>query len=163
MKPSLIKKEKVVSEIHDTIVNSTCTVAVEYHNISVAEITELRHILRKCDSKIKIYKNNLVNIAVEKAGKKEFSDFLTGPNAFAFTSGDSNTLIKELANFAKKHKALKLKAAIQEGVVLNTAALNEVASLPTKNELLSMFASSLLYPLRMTAIAIKEVASTKTE
>ena len=163
MKPALQKKTAVVKEIVDNLKTVNSAVIVEYQKLTVAEFTELRRTLTEKSVSIKVYKNNLVSLAAKEAGFGELDQFLTGPNAFAFGTGEEMAAAKTLAKFAKKHPALKLKAGIYEGKVLDTKAITEIALLPTKDELLSMFASSLLYPLRMFAIAVKEIAKTRSE
>ncbi len=70
---------------------------------------------------------------------------------------------KTLAKFAKIHLEIKLKAGIYRVKVLDTKAIVKIAVLPTKDELLSIFWASLLYPLRMFSIKVKKIAKTKTE
>ncbi|WP_425378335.1 50S ribosomal protein L10 [Spiroplasma endosymbiont of Polydrusus pterygomalis] len=156
-------KTAVVNEIVNNFKTTNSAVVVEYQKLTVAEFTKLRRILTKQKVNIKVYKNNLVNLAAKEAGFVELDKFLTGPNAFAFGMGEQMDAAKTLAKFAKTHSAIKLKAGIYEGKVLDTKAIIEIAALPTKDELLSMFASSLLYPLCMFAIAIKEIAKTRSE
>ncbi|MFX4056926.1 MAG: 50S ribosomal protein L10 [Spiroplasma sp. hy2] len=163
MKPAMKIKTAVVNEIVNNFKNANSAVIVEYQKLTVAEFTELRRMLTKQDVNIKVYKNNLVSLAAKEAGFAELDQFLTGPNAFAFGTGEQMAAAKTLAEFAKIHPAIKLKAGIYEGKVLDTKAIVEIAALPTKDELLSMFGASLLYPLRMFAIAVKEIAKTKTE
>ncbi|WP_424526482.1 50S ribosomal protein L10 [Spiroplasma endosymbiont of Glossina fuscipes fuscipes] len=163
MKPAMKIKTAVVSEIANNFKTANSAVIVEYQKLTVAEFTELRRMLTKEDVNIKIYKNNLVSLAAKETGFAELDQYLTGPNAFAFGVGEQMAAAKTLAKFAKKHPALKLKAGIYEGKVLDTKAIIEIALLPTKDELLAMFASSLLYPLLMFAIAGKEIAKVKSE
>ncbi|AGM26571.1 50S ribosomal protein L10 [Spiroplasma syrphidicola EA-1] len=163
MKPALQTKVAVVKEITDNFKNANSAVVVEYQKLTVAEFTQLRRMLAEQDVSIKVYKNNLVDLAAKEAGFADLSAFLTGPNAFAFGTGEQMAAAKTLAKFAKTHPALKLKAGIYEGKVLDTKGIVEIASLPTKNELIAMFASSLLYPLRMFAIGVKEIAKTRSE
>ncbi|WP_338955084.1 50S ribosomal protein L10 [Spiroplasma endosymbiont of Polydrusus cervinus] len=163
MKPAMKIKTAVVNEIINNFKTSNSSVVVEYQKLTVAEFTELRRMLTKKEIKIKVYKNNLVNLAAKEAGFVELDQFLTGPNAFAFGMGEQMAAAKNLAKFAKTHPAIKLKAGIYEGKVLDTKAIIEIAALPTKDELLSIFASSLLYPLYMFAIAVKEIAKTRSE
>lgn len=163
MKPAMKIKTAVVSEIANNFKTANSAVIIEYQKLTVAEFTQLRRMLTKEEVSIKVYKNSLVSLAAKEAGFAELDQFLTGPNAFAFGAGEQMAAAKTLAKFAKTHPALKLKAGIYEGKVLDTKAIIEIALLPTKDELLAMFGSSLLYPLRMFAIAVKEIANTRSE
>ncbi|WP_374696406.1 50S ribosomal protein L10 [Spiroplasma endosymbiont of Polydrusus formosus] len=163
MKPAMKIKTAVVNEIVSNFKTANSTVIVEYQKLTVTEFTELRRMLTKQGVNIKVYKNNLVNLAAKEIGFVELDQFLTGPNAFAFGMGEQMDAAKTLVKFAKTYPAIKLKAGIYEGKVLDTKAIIEIAELPTKDELLSMFASSLLYPLCVFTIAVKEIAKTRSE
>ena len=111
-------KKVVVEEIAGKFNDSQSAVVVEYRGLSVAEVTELRKSLREEDVEFKVYKNKLVQRATESAGYAEINDKLVGPNAIAFGHSDAVAPARILANFAKDHEALVIKAGIVEGKVL---------------------------------------------
>ena len=107
-------KKVVVEEITGKFNDSQSAVVVEYRGLSVAEVTELRKALREEDVEFKVYKNKLVQRATESAGYAEINDKLVGPNAIAFGHSDAVAPARVLANFAKDHEALVIKAGIVE-------------------------------------------------
>ena len=109
-------KKVVVEEITGKFNDSQSAVVVEYRGLSVAEVTELRKALREEDVEFKVYKNKLVQRATESAGYAEINDKLVGPNAIAFGHSDAVAPARVLANFAKDHEALVIKA-IDEAVL----------------------------------------------
>ncbi|WP_338969950.1 50S ribosomal protein L10 [Spiroplasma endosymbiont of Labia minor] len=158
-----IKKAEIVNNIAERIKNSKAMVIAEYKNLTVANITELRQEALKQNIFIKVYKDTLMLRAMEQANIKNTDAYLTQQNIYIFSDDDSMKPAKLVFNFAKKNKNLVLKAGIYEGNFMDTAAINEIASLPSKEDLYSMFASSLIYPLRQFMLLTKEIAKTKSE
>lgn len=158
----LNEKEALVSLISEQIKNSSSSVVVEYRGLSVAEVTELRRNLRKENVEFKVYKNSMVERAVDACGYGELKEALKGPNAIAF-SKDATAPARVLAEFAKKHEHLVLKSGIVEGKVVDINTIKELASLPNREGMLSMLLSCLQSPVRSFACAVKAVADKKGE
>lgn len=78
-------------------------------------MTELYKQLREAGVEFKVYKNTMTRRAAEKAELAEINEFLTGPNAIAFSNEDVIAPAKIINNFAKDHEALEIKAGIIEG------------------------------------------------
>ena len=156
----LNSKQAVIDEISEKIKNSDSTVVCEYRGLSVAEVTELRRNLRAEDVELKVYKNTMVERAVDACGLAELKDTLTGPNAFAF-SKDATAPARVLAKFAKKHKNLILKSGIVEGKVVDEATMKELSLLPNREGMLSMLLSCLQSPVSSFARVVKAVADAK--
>ena len=158
----LNEKEALVSLISEQIKESSASVIVEYRGLSVAEVTELRRNLRKENVEFKVYKNSMAQRAVDACGYGDIKEFLTGPNAIAF-SKDATAPARVLAEFAKKHEHLVLKSGIVEGKIVDINTINELASLPNKEGMLSMLLSCLQSPVRSFACAVKAVADKQSE
>ena len=135
-------KKTVVSEIENKFKNSGSTVVAEYRGLSVAEVTELRRALRAEGVEMKVYNS------------------LTGPNAIAFGE-DETAAARVMANFAKKHEALVLKAGIVEGKVVDTNTIKELSALPNREGMLSMLLSVLNAPVTSFARAVNAVAEAR--
>ncbi|AGJ91072.1 50S ribosomal protein L10 [Mycoplasma putrefaciens] len=161
-RPAHAKKAEIVSEIVSKIKNAQGVAIAEYKHLSVADMTELRIEALKQNIEVKVFKDSLVRRAAQELELSELEPFLTQQNVFIFSNDDAISAAKLVAKFAKRNEKLKLKAGIYEGKVLDTAKIGEVASLPSKEELYSMFASSLLYPLRKVMATINAVAETKS-
>lgn len=148
------EKEAIVAEISDKLKNAKGTVIVEYRGLSVAEITELRNKLRDEKIEMQVYKNTLSSLASKDAGYADLDKYLTGPNAFVFGMEDEVAAARVLADFAKTHKALVLKAGTLDGKVIDTAMVQEIASIPGREGLLTQLAAGLLQPLKEVAIGL---------
>ena len=145
-------KANIVSEIEAKVKDASSVVVFEYRELTVSETNELRRKLRESDSEFKVYKNTLSERAMDNL-KIDLGDNLKGPNAMAFGK-DAVAPIKILSDFAKEHKALKLKIGIVDGEVADTNMLKELASIPSREGLLSMFASGLMAIPRDFAICL---------
>ena len=156
----LSAKQDIVSEISSKIKDSESTVIVEYRGLSVAEVTELRRNLREENVDFKVYKNTMAQRAVDDAGFGDLKEFLTGPNAIAF-SKDATAPARVLAKFAKKHEALVLKSGIVEGKIVDLDTIKELSSLPNREGMLSMLLSCLQSPVSSFARVVKAVADAR--
>lgn len=154
---SLANKKQQVEVVAEQMKNAASSVIVEYRGLSVAEITELRRRLRAEEIEFKVYKNSLVQFAAKKLGYDQLTTDLTGPNAFAF-SADAVAPSRVLAEFAKKHRKLILKAGVVDGKVVNAEEIAQLAKLPNKDGMISMLLSCLQAPIRSMACVLQAVA-----
>lgn len=154
---NLESKQSIVSEISEKIKSSESTIIVEYRGLKVSDITELRRQLRAEGVDFKVYKNSLSQRAAVNEGFEELVEALKGPNAMAF-SDDAIAPSRVLAKFAKKNKQLVLKSGIVEGKVVNFETIKELAELPNREGLLSMFVGMLQSPMSKFAYALSQIA-----
>ncbi|WP_242312926.1 50S ribosomal protein L10 [Bacillus cereus group sp. BfR-BA-01517] len=156
-------KQQVVTEIAYKLRASKSTIVVDYRGLTVSEATELRKQLREAGVEFKVYKNSLTRRAAESAEMAELNEFLTGPNAIAFSNEDVVAPAKVLNDFAKDHEALEIKAGVIEGKLVTLDEVKAIATLPSREGLLSMLLSVLQAPIRNLALATKAVADQKEE
>ncbi|MCL1876135.1 MAG: 50S ribosomal protein L10 [Synergistaceae bacterium] len=143
-------KNSLVEEIKDKLNNSQVLVIVKFQGISVEEVSKLRRNLRSSASDIKIYKNTLVKRALDELGY-QMDEFLEGPNAFVF-GRDTIEPIKCVAEFAKVNKNLEIRTGIVDKKIVTVDIINEYATIPSYEGLLSMFAGGLMEHVRNLAI-----------
>ena len=154
----LAAKSETVKEISEKAKKSQTIIVCEYRGLTVAQIQEIRRALHKENAEMNVYKNSLVERAVDELGYNDLNNILTGPNAIVF-SEDVIAGAKVIAKYAKRHKdVLIVKGGIVEGKFADEKAILEVAKLPSKEGLLSMFLSCLQAPIRSFACAVKAVA-----
>lgn len=146
------QKASVVSEIKEKFENAKSVVMFDYRGLSVAEVTELRRKLRENDADYKVYKNTLTKRAFDMLSI-DLDNCLEGPSAMA-TSEDAIAPIKVLADFAKDHPALELKGGYVDGKVATLAELNELATIPSRDGLLTMLAAGLMEHVKNVAICL---------
>ena len=151
-KEILKQKEATVKEIVDRLDNSKTFLLLKYHGLSVSEISELRNSLREVNSDIKVYKNTLMNLAL-KNKNIELNDYMSGPNAYLF----SNSIIepiKVISKFAKEHPALEVRVGYIDNEIVDTNIINEYATIPSMEGLLTMFAGGLIEHVRNLSIGL---------
>lgn len=151
-KAIIAKKEEIVNEIADRVKNANGVVLFDYRGLTDTEITELRRKLRDADASYKVYKNTLTKKAFDKISVN-LDDCLEGPSAIA-TSDDAIAPVKILAEFAKDHPALELKGGIVDGKETSLAELNELATIPSRDGLLTMLAAGLMEHVKNVAICL---------
>ena len=156
-------KKAVVQEISDKMKNAAAVVVVDYRGLTVAQVTELRKQLREANVDMTVYKNTMTRRAAEENGYEGLNEFLTGPNAIAFSTDDVIAPAKVLNNFAKENDKLEIKAGVIEGNIVSVDEIKALADLPSREGLLSMLLSVLQAPMRNVALATKAVADQKEE
>ncbi len=153
----LKSKQEVVATVAGKIQNSGSLTIVEYHGLTVAQITALRRTLREESAEMTVYKNSLVERAAKELGYNGLDEFLAGPNAFVF-SQDPIAGPRIIAKAARKNEHLVIKGGVVDGRVLNASEMKVVATLPGKEGLISMLLSCLQAPVRNFACAIQAIA-----
>jgi large subunit ribosomal protein L10 len=164
VKMSVIEQKKqIVQDIADKFKASKSTIVVDYRGLTVSEVTELRKQLREAGIDFKVYKNTMTRRAADSVELSGLNEYLTGPNAIAFSTEDVVAPAKIINDFAKKHEALEIKAGVIEGNVATVEEVKALAELPSREGLLSMLLSVLQAPIRNLALATKAVADQKEE
>ena len=153
----LKEKEAVVSQVKDLVSNSSGVVVCEYRGLTVAEISSIKKQLSALDAHCNVFKNSLVSRATEDL--KDFEPYLSGPNMFVFFKDPTNGSLSALAKFAKKNEFLKIKGGIIDSKVKDADYIKTLASLPSKEGLVSMLLSVLQAPMRNLAYDLSQVAN----
>ena len=138
----LEQKQLVIDEIKEKIENSNGVVLFDYRGLTDAEIKELKIALRQENSGYKVYKNTLMRIALNDLNI-DISEHLNGPSALAY-SEDQIAPIKVLANFMKKHKAVTLKVGLVDKEITTSDKLEQLATIPSREGLLTQLAGGML-------------------
>lgn len=155
----IAKKGDVISEIKTSVENSNSVVFFDYRGLTVEEISALRSELRESGSQMKIYKNTLTKRAMDEL-KLNLDEALEGPSAMAYGE-DVVSPIKIVSDFAKKYKLLTIKAGIVEGKVTDMDTLNQLASLPSREGLLTMLAGGMIGLVKDLSISLDLLAQQK--
>lgn len=151
-------KQPIVQEIADQIKDAQSVVLVDYRGLTVEEDTQLRKQLREAGVTYKVYKNTLMNFAFKGTDFESMSSLLEGPNAIAISKEDATAPARILAKFAKTADALELKAGVVEGTFYDAAGIKAIASVPSREELLSKFLGSIQSPITNLARVLNQIA-----
>ncbi len=154
------KKEEMIKELEGAIKESESLVFVNFHGMKVADETVLRRNLREQGVGYKVSRKTLLARALKGKAEGEIPE-LAGEVAMAF-SKDATSSSREVYNFQKTHKGmLNILGGIFDGKFVGSAFMMELATLPTKEVLLSKLAFLFKSPMQRLAIAVNEVAKKK--
>lgn len=151
-------KKPIVEEISELLKDAKSAVLVDYRGLTVEEDTNLRKQLREAGVVYKVYKNTMINFAVQGTEYEELSKHLEGPTAIAVSNEDATAPARVLYNFAKTAEALELKAGVVEGTYYDADGIKVIATIPSREELLSKFLGSIQSPITNFARVIKQIA-----
>lgn len=160
---AIAKKAEVVKQTVELLNNAESAIVVDYRGLTVAEVTDLRKQLRDAGVKMSVIKNKILDRAVEGTDYEDLKSTFVGPTAVAFSDEDPIAPAKILKNFADNHDALEIKGGFIEKKVKTLDEINEYATMPSREDLLSMLASALQDPMRKIARAVKAVADKEDE
>jgi|YelNatPaOPRAMG01_1025707.scaffolds.fasta_scaffold70312_3 large subunit ribosomal protein L10 len=141
-------KENLVNNILEDLSDSSAVFLIDLKGMNVKESVELRDRIRGTSSKLKIVKNTLLGIALEKIGKKNLvEDLLFGPTAVLFVQGDISAAAKVLKTSLKEFEKGTIKGGYIENKALSAIEVEALADIPSREVLLSKVLYLLQSPL----------------
>ena len=154
---SFAEKEAIVSEVAEVAASAYSAVTAEYIGLSAEEMTDLRAKARSGGVYVRVVKNTLARRAVNGTDYECLQDTLTGPLLLAFSQEDPGAAARVLKDFAKENDKLVIKALSVSGQLLAAAEIDRLASLPTKEQAISMLMSVMQAPIAKFARTLNEV------
>jgi len=156
---NLAQKKEVVAELANVAAKAHSLVASEYAGLTVSQLTELRKKARQGGVYIKVAKNTLVSRAVDGTDYACVKDTLTGPLLYAFSTEDPGAAGRLTKEFAKANEKLKPQLVAVGGKAYPGTHVEVLASLPTREQALTMLVSLLAQPATMLVRVLAEPAS----
>lgn len=151
-------KAPIVDEIKGYADKAKSAVLVNYHGLTVEQDTQLRKKLREADVVYKVLKNTYMKRAFEGTDFAQLDKDLEGPSAVAFAMQDATDPARIFAEFMKTAPALEFKAGVVDGTYYDAAGLALVASIPSKEVLISKLLGSIKSPITNLARVLKQIA-----
>lgn len=151
-------KQPIVDEISAHIKDAQSVVLVDYRGLTVEQDTQLRKNLREAGVTYKVYKNTLMNRAFKDTPFEGLSEYLEGPSAVAISSEDATAPARVLSEFAKTADKLEIKAGVVEGNVYDAKGMAVIASIPSREALISRLLGSLQSPITNFARVMNQLA-----
>ncbi|OGR82802.1 MAG: 50S ribosomal protein L10 [Elusimicrobia bacterium RIFCSPLOWO2_01_FULL_54_10] len=145
------KNIESVKALEERLKASPNLVLTTYQGLSTPELNDLRAKLKPLNSEYSVVKNTITSIALKNIGLEEFAKHFTGPTALAFQKGDPAALSKAVVDFAKTNEKLKIVAAYLDGKFLSDKEVKILASLPSREVLITKVAIMLNMPIQMMA------------
>lgn len=152
------RKKQEVSALVERMQNSKSFVILDYSGLTVEQVTKLRVELLENSCEMAVIKNNITRRAAQELGFGELAENLVGPNAVAFSNADSVSAAKIVYDFAKDNKALELKVGVVDGEYMDSNDIQVIATVPSRETLLTMFAAGILQPIKEVAIGLDLMA-----
>ena len=156
-------KKPIVEEISELLNGAATAVVVDYRGLTVAEDTELRKQLREAGVVYKVYKNTMINFAIKDTEFADLAQHLEGPTAIAVCKDDATAAARVLAKFAKTAEALEIKGGVVDGIYYDAVGIGQIASIPSREVLLSKLLGSMQSPITNFARVIKQIAEKNEE
>lgn len=151
-------KKPIVDEISACIKDAQSVVLVDYCGLTVEQDTQLRKNLREAGITYKVYKNTLMNFAFKGTEFEGLAPYLEGPNAIAVSTSDATAPARVLTDFAKTANKLEIKAGVVEGTVYDAKGMASIASIPSREVLISKLLGSLQSPITNFARVMNQLA-----
>ena len=149
------QKGQEISELTDQIGKAANAFLIDFKGITVPQVTELRKQVRETNSGYVVVKNTLALIALKDSPIVAMKEQFTGPTAIAFNASDAVVLAKALTRFAKDVPSVRFKGALLNGQVVPADQIQAIASLPSREELVSKLLFLLQSPIRGLATVLQ--------
>jgi len=139
-----------LQSIKNDLADITAMWVVDYRGLTVKEIENLRRVIREAGAHVTVYKNTLMHIALEELEMANIDEVLEGPSAFVFATEDPVASAKALKDFAKENKKLVVKGGMMDGRFVNAQQVEQIASLPSREELIAKLLGTISNPMVKT-------------
>ena len=145
------KKQNTVENLKERLAGAKAIILVDYKGINVEQVNKLRNLFREAQVDYLVQKNTLIKIALNELGINDLDVYLQGPTAVAISKNDEVAPAKVLVKFVKdvmeEADFPEFKGGLISGKVMNQSELQEIAQLPSREELLARLMGSMKAPL----------------
>jgi large subunit ribosomal protein L10 len=155
-------KKAIVADVGAQLAGAQTVVLAEYRGIPVEQLTKLRASARDQGVYLRVLKNTLARRAAQGTQFEPLADSMIGPLIYGI-SADPIASAKVLQNFAKTQDKLVITAGLYNGKLLDVAGVKALASIPSRDELLSQLLGVMLAPVSAMARVLGAVAAQKAE
>ena len=153
----LEQKQAIVAEVNEAAGKALSAVVADYRGLTVGQMTELRAKARTNGVYLKVIRNTLAKRAMEGTDYECLKTALVGPILVAFSQQDPGAAARLLKEYSKTFVRLEVKALSIGGVLLGADQLDRVATLPTRDEALSLLMAVMQAPIAKLARTLNEV------
>ena len=150
-------KETELAELEAAFKRAESAVLVDYRGVTVPQVTELRRQVRAAGATYRVVKNTLAKRAAAGTSMAKLDAHFAGSTAVVYTDRDPVAMAKALTTFSKTVPSLSIKAAIVQGQAVKAAAVNELATMPSKPELYAKLLFVLQAPMQQLVTVLSAV------
>ena len=155
------EKQLIIDEIKSKLDGAQAAVVIDYMGITVAQADEMRKKLREANVDYTVYKNTLMKRAIDGTDFAQLAEVLEGPSAIAISKEDATAPARVLNNIIKEFQMMEFKAGVVEGNYYDKAAIEEVAKIPSRDELIAKFMGSIQSPIGKFVRTLAAIAEKK--
>jgi large subunit ribosomal protein L10 len=141
------RKIESVADLSDKLARTQLALVTDYRGLTVAEISDLRKKLRDSGAELIVAKNTLTLRAAKQSGHDALEPLLSGPTALAFAYDDVSKTAKAINDFNKGPKKLVVRGGMLGNSLLGANVLDQVASLPTRDQVLAQIVGGVSSPV----------------
>ena len=145
------EKATSIAELRERLGSARSAVLTDFRGLSVADLTELRTLLRKSAVEYTVVKNSLAKIAVKDTGLAGLAAHFEGPTAIALSRADPMAVSRVLSTWSKTRPSFVIKGGMVEGQLVGPAEIQVLANLPPRVVLLARLAGAFQAPLQALA------------
>jgi len=146
------RKVESVAELTQLAAGASIIVGAEYRGLSVKEMTALRRALREAGVEARVVKNRLFQLAAKQAGLETAGEVVEGPTLVIFGAGDIIAPSKAINDYARAARnAFAPRKVFMEGAIQDGKIIAELASLPSREELIGKLAGAFISPVQQLA------------
>ena len=156
-------KAPIIEEIKGHVADAKAIVVVTYCGITVEQDTALRKSLREAGVVYKVYKNTFLKRAFEGTDYAQLDGVLEGTTAVAIAKEDATAPARILADNMKNIPVLQFKAGVIDGTYYDEAGCKVIATIPSREVLISKLLGSLQSPVTNFARVLKQIAEKQQE
>ncbi len=156
MSLNLEEKKAIVTEVSAQVANAQAIIMAEYRGIEVGQMTQLRAKAREAGIYFRVIKNTLVRRAVADTPYSALTEHMVGPLAYGI-SADPIAAAKVLHEFSKDNENFVIKIGAMGESVMSSEDVKALASMPSRDELLSKLLGTMQAPMAKFVQTLNEV------
>ena len=155
------EKQIIIDEIKSKLDGAQSAVLVDYMGITVEQADAMRRKLREADVDYTVYKNTLMKRAIEGTPFEELGQAMEGPSAIAISKDDATAPARVLNGIIKEYQQMSFKAGIVEGAFYDKEGIQQIAMIPSREELIAKFMGSIQSPVGSFVRVLAAIADAK--
>lgn len=155
------QKQIIIDEIREKLDGAQSAVIIDYMGTTVAEADAMRKMMREADVDYTVYKNTLMKRAVEGTDFEKLAEVMQGPSAIAISKTDATAPARILKKAIDDFKKMEFKAGVVEGAFYDKEGIEQIASIPSREELIAKFMGSIQSPVGKFVRTLAAIADAK--
>jgi large subunit ribosomal protein L10 len=149
-------KKTIIDGLLERVNNSPFLIVIDYTGLTVREFSELRNRLGAGGARCTVAKNSYMRKVLTEAGLPDLGKSLTGQTAFVMGENEVFAAAKAIKNFEKEFKKPEMKAGLLGNTVLDSAKLQAIADIPSREAVLAQLLGTILEPAARIARVINK-------